>query len=354
MKKIIIGAVIIIVVGAFVAFNLLKKEKGVEVTTEKVVRGTVQQKVTGSGQIKPEVEVKVSAQAAGKIVELNVKEGDQVKKGQLLVALDPQQYLASLERAESSLLAAKANEKKAKSELKRAKELYTKNLVSSADFESAEANFESAMSNRMQMEAAKKEAIDALDKTKLFATMNGIVTKLNKEKGEMAIGAMFQEDVIMIVSDLSVMEAVIEVDENDVINISHMDSADVEIDAFPDTMFTGVVTEIANSAITKGLGTQEQVTNFEVTIRIANPDVRFRPGMSTTVDVKTKRLDDVLKVPIQSVTVREQSKLKQIDPVEKNPNITDEKSDKKQEVVFIVKENRAIAKPVELSISDDT
>ena len=133
-----------------------------------------------------------------------------------------------------------------------------------------------------------------------------------------------------------------------------MDSANVEIDAFPDTVFIGVVTEIANSAITKGLGTQEQVTNFEVTIRIANPDVRFRPGMSTTVDVKTKRLDDVLKVPIQAVTVREQSKLKQIDPVEKNPNITDEKSDKKQEVVFIVKDNRAIAKPIELSISDDT
>ncbi len=356
MKKYVIGALIIIVIGVFVAATLLKEEKGTEVTTETVERGSVQQTVTGSGQIKPVVEVKISAQVAGKIVELNAQEGDQIKRGQLLVALDPQQYLANLERAESSLMSAKANEKKAKSDLDRSRELYNKNLISASENEAAEATYESAMANRMQMEAALKEAEDALNKTKLYATMDGVVTKLNKELGEMAIGATFQEDVIMIVSDLSAMEAVIEVDENDVINISMKDSSDVELDAFPDTLFTGTVTKIANSAITKGLGTQEQVTNFEVTIEIANPDLRFRPGMSTTVDVRTKRMDDVIKVPIQAVTVREPSTLKKDQAAEHNPNEIkiEEIDQEKQEVVFVVEDNHAVAKPVKLSISNDT
>jgi HlyD family secretion protein len=356
MKKIIIAAVIIIVIGGIIAVNLLKKEKGTEVTTETVERGRVQQTVTGSGQIKPVIEVKISAQVAGKIVELNAEEGDLVKKNQLLVALDPQQYLAALERAESSLMSTRANEKKAKSELKRAKELFDKNLISEADFESAEASYEFALSNRLQMQAALKETQDALDKTKLYASMDGVVTRLNKELGEMAIGATFQEDVIMVVSDLSAMEAVIEVDENDVININMNDSSDVELDAFPDTVFAGTVTKIANSAITKGLGTQEQVTNFEVTIQIDNADMRFRPGMSTTVDVRTNRLDEVIKVPIQAVTVREPSKLKKKESIENNPNEIEEKdgTEKKQEVVFVVEDNHAVAKPVKLSISNDT
>ncbi len=356
MKRWLIGIGIIVVVGAIIAFNFIRREKGIEVTTEKVKRGTVQQVVTGSGQIKPAVEVKVSAQVAGKIVGLYAKEGDRVKKGQLLVALDPQQYQASVERAESSLLAAKANEKKALSEYNRAKELFRQNLISEADYQSAEAAYESAVSTRMQAEASLKEARDALNKTKLYATMDGIVTRLNKEKGEMAIGAQFQEDVIMVVSDLSVMEAVIEVDENDVINVSIGDSADVELDAFPDTLFHGVVTEIANSAITKGLGTQEQVTNFEVTIRLDNPDTRFRPGMSTTVDIKTKRLDDVVRVPIQAVTVRKKSRLQKTRNVEEHTAAEESSSadEEMQEVVFVVENDRAVAKPVKLGISDDT
>ena len=356
MKRWLIGAGLVIVIGAIIAFNFIRKEKGIEVTTEKVKRGTVQQVVTGSGQIKPAVEVKISAQVAGKIVALYAKEGDRVRRGQLLVALDPQQYKASVERAESSLLAGKANEKKALSELKRSKELYKQHLISEAEYEAAEANYESALSARMQAEASLKEAKDALSKTKLYATMDGVVTRLNKEQGEMAIGAQFQEDVIMVVSDLSVMEAVIEVDENDVINVSIGDSADVELDAFQDTVFHGVVTEIANSAITKGLGTQEQVTNFEVTIRLDNPDKRFRPGMSTTVDIKTKRLDDVVRVPIQAVTVREKSRLKKKQNVEEHEGASDDAagSEEMQEVVFVVENGRAVARPVKLGISDDT
>ncbi len=363
MKKYWIAGGIVLVIVLLVIANIAKKDKGPEVMTEKIVRGTVQQKVTGSGQIKPATQVKVSAQVAGKIIRIYVKEGDHVKKGQLLVELDPQKYKASVERAQSSLLAAKANEKKAKSDLDRTKELYQKHLISEADLEAAEANYEAAVSNRMQAEASLKEAQDALDKTMLYASMDGVVTKLNKEEGEMTLGAQFQEDVILVVADLSVMEAVVEVDENDVVNIQKGDSAIVEVDAFPDTTYRGVVTQIAHSAITKGLGTAEQVTNFEVTVTLQKPDPRFRPGMSTTVDILTKRLDNVLKVPIQAVTVRSEEEIeKALHPNKKSKSKTQEESDetfqekkqKMKEVVFIVKEGKARLRPVKLGISDDT
>ncbi len=356
-KKVLITVGILLLIVLIVVGNLLKRDQGILVSTEKVTRGTVQQKVTGSGQIKPALEVKVSAQVAGKIIRLHVKEGDRVKKGQLLVELDEEKYRASVERAQSQLLAAKANEKKAHSELMRTKELFKRNLVSQADLEAAEANYEAAMSNRLQAEAALKEAQDALDKTRLYATIDGVVTRVNKEEGEMTLGAQFQEDVILVVSDLSVMEAVVEIDENDVVNVELGDSAIVEVDAFPDTTFRGVVTEIAHSAITKGLGTTEQVTNFEVTVTIDRPDPRFRPGMSTTVDILTKRLDNVIKVPIQAVTVRSKKEIEeQADSKSDNDeDVEKTKEDEElQEVVFVVQDGKAVIKPVKLGISDDT
>ncbi|APF20716.1 efflux transporter, RND family, MFP subunit [Caldithrix abyssi DSM 13497] len=355
-KKILIIVGVVLLIALIIVGNLLKKDRGIEVLSEKVTRGTVQQKVTGSGQIRPATEVKVSAQVAGKIIRLHVKEGDHVKKGQLLVELDEEKYRANVERAESQLLAAKANEKKAHSELQRTRQLFKRKLVSTADLEAAEANFEAAMSNRLQAEASLKEAQDALDKTKLYATIEGVVTRVNKEEGEMALGAQFQEDVILVVSDLSVMEAVVEIDENDVVNVELGDSAIVEVDAFPDTTFKGMVTEIAHSAITKGMGTTEQVTNFEVTVTIDRPDPRFRPGMSTTVDILTKRLDNVLKVPIQAVTVRSKDEIegknkKKSSRADESPKIKDEDL---REVVFVIKEGKAVIKPVKLGISDDT
>ncbi|MCB0282618.1 MAG: efflux RND transporter periplasmic adaptor subunit [Calditrichae bacterium] len=357
MKKFLIIGGIVIVIGALVAVNLLKKEEGTEVTAEKVEKGTVIKKVTGSGQVEPAVEVKISANVSGKILKINAKEGDLVKDGDLLVELDREQYVASLQRAQSGLLSAIANEKKAASELERSKKLYGQKLISEAEYEAAVATFEAQKGSRQQMEASRDEARDQLSKTKLYSSMDGVVTKLNKEKGEMAIGATFQEDVIMIVSDLSVMESVIEVDENEVIDIAIGDTADVELDAFPDTTFRGYVSEIANSAVTTGLGTQEQVTNFEVTITIKNADKRFRPGMSTTVDIYTEREDNVLKVPIQCVTVREKKRLekkKNVEDTEPEKEESAEDADKKVEVVFVVDGSNTVAKPVKLGISDDT
>ena len=364
-KKIIIIGAVVIVVGGLIAANFLKKEKGTSVEVEKVSRGKVVQKVTGSGQIRPEIQVKVSANVAGKIVKLHAEEGDIVKKGQLLVELEQEQYIALLERAESSLLSARANEKKLKSEYIRSKDLRTKGLISESDFEAVDASYEASQSNTRQSEAAVKEARDQLAKTRLHADMDGIVTQLNKEEGEIALGAQFQEDVIMVISDLSQMEAAIEVDENDVINVMQGDTSEIEIDAFTDTTFKGIVTQIANSATVRGLGTQEQVTNFEVTVALLDFNERFRPGMSTTVDIFTETRNDVIKVPIQSVTVREKEKLEKKPGIEEKPveesaeednPRTDEKDKEKEliEVVFCVEDNHAVAKPVKLGISDDT
>lgn len=358
MKKKIIIAVIVVAVAALIIVNLTKKESGLEVETMKVEKGDVFQTVTGSGQIRPEVQVKISANVAGKILRLHADEGDRVKKGQLLVELEQEQYIASLERAESSLLSVRASEKKLKSEWIRAKDLHAKGLMSAADFEAIEASYEAAESNTRQAEAAVKETRDMLAKTRLHSDMDGIVTKLNKEEGEIALGAQFQEDVIMVVSDLSVMEAAIEVDENDVVNVALSDTAEIEIDAFPDTLFKGVVSKIANSATITGLGTQEQVTNFEVIITLIDANPRFRPGMSTTVDIYTEKRKNVIKVPIQAVTVREKDKLEKRQDVEDQP-VPEEKTytEKKEdfvEVVFKVVDNKAVATPVKLGISDDS
>jgi HlyD family secretion protein len=252
----------------------------------------------------------------------------------------------------------KANEKKLKSELIRSKDLRTKGLISAAEFEAVEASYEAAISNTRQALASVKEAKDALAKTRLHADMDGIVTQLNKEEGEIALGAQFQEDVIMIVADLKRMEAAIEVDENDVINVSLGDTSEVEIDAFMDTTFTGVVTQIANSATVRGLGTQEQVTNFEVTVALLDYNERFRPGMSTTVDIITETQENVLKVPIQAITVRPKEKLDKKPNVEEHEaeekEIKDEKKPEMIEVAFCVEENKSVMKPVKLGISDDT
>jgi HlyD family secretion protein len=363
MKKIIIISIAVIAVVALILVNVLKKDKGIDVDVEKIDRGTIMQKVTGSGQIRPEVQVKISARVAGKILRLYAEEGDQVIKGQLLAELDQEQYQAALERAESTLLSMRANEKKLKSELIRSKDLHKQGLMSEAEFEAVQASHEAAESNTRQAQASVKEAKDALAKTRLHADMDGTVSQLNKEEGEIALGAQFQEDVIMIVADLTRMEAAIEIDENDVINVTMGDTADIEIDAFADTTFKGIVTQIANSATVKGLGTQEQVTNFEVTVALLDYNERFRPGMSTTVDIITETRDDVIKVPIQAVTVRPKEKLEKKPGVEEHPESesaegesskTDGKKPEMTEVVFCVEDNKAVSKQVKLDISDDT
>jgi HlyD family secretion protein len=305
-KKVLLVLIIVIVIGAIVILNMnKKKEKPLAVQTEKVSRQTIVQTVNASGSLQPVSQVKISANVSARIMNIAVKEGDVVNKGDLLVELDRTQYEAAYEKTVSTVQSSKANRKKVASELKRTKALYKGNLASEADLEAAEAQMELAESQVIQSEAALKQAKDDLDKTHITAPMGGIVTSLKKEIGEIALGSVFQEDVILVISDMSAVEVKVEVDETDVVNVSIGDTAEIELDAIPGIKFKGTVAEIAHSATTTGAGTQEQVTNFEVTIAVIGQDVRFRPGMSATVDIVTETKADAVAVPIQALTARQ-------------------------------------------------
>jgi HlyD family secretion protein len=365
-KKIIIIGLVVVVLAAIIIANLSSKENAIEVQTEKAFIADVTQTVTGNGNIYPVTEVNISAKVAGEILEIRADEGDSVKTGQVLVRLDDQQYEAVRDRQKSNILGAQANLKLKKSALDRSKGLFKQKLISESELEIAEAEYESALSVLEQAQAALKEAEDALDKTILKAPMNGVVIRKNKEVGEMALGSQFQEDVILQIADLSEMEARIEVNENDIINVSLNDTSTVEIDAFPDTTFTGVVREIANSAQTTGAGTIEEVTNYEVTIRLLEKLPGFRPGMSANADIATETHKNVVNIPIQSLTAREREKLEKNKQIESTPTEREseemarspkEKKEKKEdelvEVVFVVENNVAKMQPVKVGISDD-
>lgn len=363
-KKIAIVVLILIVIGIIIVANLKKNShKTVSVQVERVRKGKIVQKVNASGYLVPITEVKISANVSARIMNITVEEGDTVKKGQLLVELDSTQYKAAYERALSSLESSRANRKKVISDLNRIKTLYRKKLASEAELEAAIAQAELAESNVVQAEATVKQAYDDLTKTKIVSPIDGIVTDIRKEAGEIALGSVFQADVIMVVADLSKMKARVEVDETDVVNIAEGDTATIEIDAIPDKNFRGVVTEIAHSANIKNIGTQEQVTNFEVEILLTDSDPRLRPGMSLTADIVTDIKDSTLMVPIQCVTAR-------IKPESKtDSNLHKKDKNQPQEIVFVVKypdelpdtskyKNYrvpvALARPVKIGLSSDT
>ena len=384
-KKLIIVLIILAVVAVMVVLNFTKdKVKPIIVQTDKVKREKIVQTVNASGSLIPVTQVKISANVSAKIMNITVKEGDPVKKGELLVELDKEQYEAAYDKAFSYVQSNKASLKKVRSDLKRTQSLYQSNLTSESELEAATAQAELAESQVHQSEAALKQAADDLNKTRIASPMNGIVTSLNKEIGEIALGSVFQEDVILIVSDMSKMEVKIEVDETDVVNLSIGDTAKIQIDAIPNTTYKGVVAEIAHSATTKGAGTQEQVTNFEVSISVLGQDARFRPGMSSTVDVITDTKENALVVPIQSLTVRNPDDTasvasasddkKKPEPTAEEPERikkANDENNKEEEVVFVVvqpekKDNQkksmikkqsyptAEQRPVKIGVSSDT
>ncbi|BDQ02052.1 MAG: RND transporter [Ignavibacterium sp.] len=369
-KKLFIfgGLGLLLVILVVVVLTAGSKEDIVLVTTEKVEKRTITQTVAATGTIEPEFKVVITPEVTGEIIELPVKEGDQVRKGQLLIRIKGDQYKAQKEQLEAGLQSAKASLKIREAELQkitsdynRIKELHAKNLASDSEKETAEANYltakasyDAAVANVLQSEARLKEVLESLYKTTIYSPMDGIITSLNVELGERVLGSGFTQGTeIMTVSDLKNIEAVVEVDENDVILISKGDTAIVKVDAFKDKEFKGVVTQIGNSAKTKGLGTQEQVVNFEVRIKLLNPDDKLRPGMSCTADIQTETVSDVLAVPIQSVTIRSKTPEKAMEEgeevVERKSN---GKNDKPKEIVFIVADGKAKAVEVTTGISD--
>jgi HlyD family secretion protein len=303
-KWIIFGGVALLII--MIIASLGKDNKNlISVETEKVTLQTIIQKVNASGRIQPEIEVKISATSSAWIDSITVKEGDQVKKGQHLISLDRKQLLSNYNSATSSVRSAEARTKQELARKKRVESMYSQSLASDQELEAVEASYEIANSQLSQALANLESRKDNLDKARIAAPQDGVVTKIYKEVGEMAVGGMFQADNLMIIADLSRMEVIIDVNENDVVSVEVGDTTEIEIDAFLDTLFYGVVSEIAHVSEITGMGSQQQVTNFEVKVRMLNVPDGIRPGMSATADIITDRKENVLAIPIQSLTVRQ-------------------------------------------------
>ena len=305
-KKLFISGLIGLLIILIIVGNIFRDDSEViNVETEKIGRQTIIQKVNASGKIQPESEVKISATSSAIIDSITVVEGEYVKKNQHLISLDRKQLQANVDQVTSAVRSASARVKQDKANRERVERIYEQGLASDQELEGAQAAYEISKSQLDQSRASLMVSQDALDKARLVSPQNGIVTKINKEVGEMAMGGMFSLDVLMIIADLSRMEVIVDVNENDVVSISIGDTSEIEIDAYIDTLFYGVVSEIAHMAETSNFGSQEQVTNFKVKVRMLDVPPNIRPGMSATANIITEVRKNALAIPIQSLTVRE-------------------------------------------------
>jgi len=371
-KKIIIILGVAVLVIVFVAANLFKSgEKTYTVEAEKIKRGDLMAEVSASGRVLPKRTVKISAYVPAKITRLPVEEGDWVKSGQLLVQLDPTSYQAAVDQSKAQSKVAQANLDQAQLVFDRHKELFGRNLTSKEQYDAALTSLNVAKAQFEQSEAALKKANDDLSKTWITSPMEGIVTELNAEVGEIVmIGTMNNPGtVIMTVSDLSEIEVEVEVDETDIANVKLQQEAKIEIDAFPDTTYKGKVTEIGNTAQISGYATQEQVTNFMVKVLLMDEVPGIKPGMSASVDITTDRREGVLKAPIGCMVMRKldsdslkkeeektkESEAKAAETVEEKEGeeVEEEEEEKEVEGIFVVENDRATFVPVETGISDE-
>lgn len=366
--KILVPVVLVLIIFAAIGKNKgwFGKETRVKVAVEKVAVNPITEAVTANGKIQPETEVKISPDVSGEIVELHVREGDYVQKGTLLFRIKPEIYVSARERAAATLNSTRARLAQAEAQLiqaelayNRSKKLYDENTISQADFEQAESQFkiaraekESAEYSVKSSEASLNEAEENLVKTTVYAPMSGTISSLSVELGERVVGAnMMTGTEVLRVADLNRMEVVVEVNENDIINVKLDDTAKIEVDAYLDRDFKGVVTEIANSANTVGT-TSDQVTNFEVRILMLkesyedliseNNPSPFRPGMSASVDIFTSRNAAALTVPIQAVTTRTDT-----------TEVSAEGSEDIRTLVFVSDGNYALARDVKTGIQDN-
>ena len=370
-KVLFIGIPVVVIIIVVVVLSMNgNSEEAVSVTTAKVEKQRIVETVTATGRIQPKTQVKISADVAAKITKLEVKEGEWVEKGQFLVQLDRERFLAAVESAEANTRAIKANAHLAKENMfrtekdyNRTKELFDQKLVSQAGMDQSyaayqveKARYQSALEQVAQAEALLKQSNDDLSKTTIYAPMAGTISQLNKEVGEIALGSQFQEDVIMVVSNLSGMEALVDVDENDVVSIHIGDSASIEVDALPDMVFHGTVSEMANSAKISASGTTDQKTEFEVKIAIDDPGSSLRPGMTASSDIVTEIRDSALAVPIQCVAVRTPDQLKG-NPAESDSSAENAYTADKDgfvQIVFVVNDNKVKAVQVESGIQSET
>lgn len=342
--------------------------KGLEVQTEKAGRQEIVQKVNATGRIQPKTQVKISADVSAKIKRIGVVEGQWVEKGAFLVELDRERYLAAVESAEANVRSAQANATlvrqnldRAQKEHARSKELIARELESQSEFDAKQtaaqvedARYKSALEQVAQARAALKQARDDLSKTTIFAPMAGTVSELNKEAGEIALGSQFQADVILVIADLTEMEAQVDVDENDIVSIRKGQASEVRADALLAESLAGVVSEISSSANASAAGTSEQKTEFEIKIAITAPPKTLRPGMTATADIVTHTNPKALSVPLQSVALRTVDQL-----VRKGEKRKDAEARFKPdrdgfvEVVFCIENGKAVARQVKTGIQSD-
>jgi len=335
MKNNKILKILLLVAAALIIFAIVGKKAGwfgkpatLKVAVEKAAVKSIVESVTANGKVQPEKEVKISPDVSGEIVELPVKEGDFVEKGTLLFKIKPETYISARERAQASVNSSKAMLSQAEAQLiqaelsyKRNKQLWEEKTISQSDFEQAEAQYKIAKASQenaafsvKSAEASLKEANEELIKTTVYAPMTGTISSLSVEQGERVVGAnMMSGTEILRIADLNRMEVNVDVNENDIVRVKLGDTALVQVDAYLDRPFKGLVTEIANSAESTVTST-DQVTNFKVKILILQDSYKdlineknpspFRPGMSASVDIRTMKKDSILTVPIQAVTTR--------------------------------------------------
>lgn len=396
---IIIG---ILLIGSVIAIQVLKGNKPAEIYTEKAEIRTIIEVVSATGKIQPETELKISSDVSGEITEMMVKEGDQVKKGALLCRIRPDLYVSAFERVNASVNTTKANLKTAQAQLDQAKanlqnaeaiynrnkKLLDQNAISQQEFDAAKAQYMSSKANVNALEAgvnaglyniqsseaSLKEANTNLEKTYIYSPVDATVSKLSVEKGERVVGVSGMAGTeIMRLANLNEMEVSVEVNENDIIKVHKNDTALIEVDAYMDKKFKGIVTEIANSSNAVGISV-DQVTNFVVKIRMLRESydylvsdknqIPFRPGMSASVDIQTKRVVKVISIPIQAVTTRNKDSL---DTKNENPeedrritvkNENEDKEIKKPEekvkqYVFTLDKDKVKQVEVETGIQDN-
>lgn len=393
-------------IALLVVFAIIKKgnKEYERVATESAARRNIVESISATGKIQPVTDVKISPYISGEVIEIYVREGDRVIAGDLLVRIDPEIYKSAFEQAEAQLNSQKAGLANARAQLSqvdarfrnveisynRSKGLWEKKVISDADYETARMNYEMA---KADLEAARQSIVasefsvnsstaalrktrEDLTKTAVYAPADGRVSKLNVEKGERVMGAsQFSAGTeLMRIANLENMQAVVDVNENDIVKVEMGDTTLIELDAYLNRKFRGIVTEIATSATSTGISI-DQVTNFQVKIQIlkdsyadlipaGRPDYSpFRPGMSTTVDIQTERRNDVLSVPIQAVTTRQDTTgkyvRKKVEIDEETGEVAEETTRKTstetyKEYVFVFNSGHVKLREVKSGIQDNT
>jgi len=393
----LLGAVVLLIIFVIIGKSAgwIGSDVSTRVSVAKADKKNIIESVSANGKIQPEVEVKISSDVSGEIKELYVKEGDSVLAGKLLARIDPELYQSALDRSEASLNNSRANLANSKAHLlqseaklveieaqfSRNKKMYEQKLISDAEMEtsksvysSTKADVEASKQNVIgaeytvkSLEASLREAQKNLTRTEIFAPVNGIISKLNVEKGERVVGtSQMAGTEMMRIANLNNMEVSVDVNENDISKVTLGDTALIDVDAYSNRKFKGIVTEVANSATTSTTTTSDQVTNFVVKIRILRSSYEdllkikqdvFRPGMSASVEVQTENVKDIIAVPIEAVTIRNKSDLdttllkdKKKTTVKAGGEI---KKDDEAEVVFVCTNDVLSIKQVKTGIQDD-